>query len=117
MTRYCPTCKSEFKQQLSRCPDDGSPLMAKPAREKHYVLKDIYAAANEIEAERIAAFLAEDGVIAEIFRRGVAQLPMTGDTHYLIAVDKEHAVHARRLIENARKDHIISANGFFLPKD
>jgi hypothetical protein len=114
MTRYCPTCKSEFRTQLSHCPDDKTQLVPKAAHEKNLVLSDIYAAANEVEAERIIAFLVPKGIAAEIFRRGIAQMPMAGDNHYLIAVDKAHIAHSKRLIENARKDHIISSDGFFL---
>lgn len=113
MPKYCPICFGEFKEQMTVCPKDKANLVdAKPVEIER--LLDIYAASNEIEAERIIAILEDEGIFATESQTGISQLPVSSDTRYIIAVFKENAMAAKKHLEQARKDQVISENGGFI---
>jgi hypothetical protein len=113
MAKYCPKCCDEFKNNLDVCPVDKVKLMNKPCKKDGEVYVDIYAAKGEIEAERIIAFLADDNIVPRELPEGMAQLPAS-DIRYVLTVLEQDAKRARRLIEDARKDGVISKDGDFL---
>ena len=115
MTKYCPTCDTEYKNSQTHCADDGA-LLA-PVQVEHedpinYV--NIYAASSEIEAERIVAFLEENHIPAHVEKHNISQLPLLADTHFIIAVQTTHEEEARGFIHNAQRDEVISTTGVFL---
>lgn len=114
MSKYCPVCQGEFKKGIKICPIDHVELLTKPVKDETEMLVDIYAAENEIEGERIRAFLADDGIMAHDSMTGIAQLPVLSDTRYIIAVLKSDEERARKIVERARKDKVITSNGTFL---
>lgn len=115
MSKYCPICQGEFKKGIKVCPTDHIELLSKKdASEKTEILVDIYAAENEIEGERIRAFLADDGIVGQESATGIAQMPVASDNRYVIGVPQSDERKARKLIERARKDKVISTNGSFL---
>jgi hypothetical protein len=111
--KYCPICLSEFKAGISDCPKDKVPLVSQKPKEFERLM-DIYAASDEIEAERIIVFLRDNDMIAKETRTGISQMPVASDTRFLISVLKETVDKAKRLIEKARNDGVISRNGNFL---
>ena len=114
MAKFCPKCCDEFKDNVDICPVDKVKLKEKPCKDEEVIFVDIYAAKDEIEAERITAFLKKDGVVARELSEGISQLPVSSDIRYVLAVAKSDALKARRIIENARNDGVISDDGNFL---
>lgn len=115
MSKYCPICQGEFKKGIKVCPTDHIELLSKTAAaERTESLVNIYAAENEIEGERIRAFLADDGIAGQESVTGIAQMPVASDKRFIIAVPQSDEKAARKLIERARKDKVISTNGSFL---
>lgn len=113
MSKYCPICLSEFNDAIKKCPDDNVNLVdKKPDEYDEFV--DVYAASDEIEAERIITFLHESGIDANESMTGISQVPSAGDTHFVICVAKEQAKGAKAILERAREDGVISLNGIFL---
>ena len=113
MPKYCPVCLGEFKDSVIMCPKDQTSLVTdKPAAIEKLV--DIYAASDEIEAERIIVFLREEGLLARQYRSGISQLPSVSDDRHIVSVLKDNRSQARGLIEQARSDGVISNNGTFL---
>lgn len=114
MSKYCPICEGEFKKGIKVCPVDHIQLLDKPVVESTNYFIDIYAAENEFEGERIRAFLTDKGISSQETQEGIAQMPVASDSQFIIAVPKSDAEKARRLIEEARLDQVITSNGSFL---
>lgn len=115
MTKYCPQCQTEYKDNVSICPDDNSALSSSPPKEAPFAGSvDIYAAASEIEAERIVSFLRDEGIDARDLQTQIAQLPTPSDMRYFICVPTQHRDDAVKLIKNAQEDQVISSSGSFL---
>lgn len=112
MSRYCPVCFGEFKDAVKTCPKDNVELTDKKPSEVDRLV-DIYAASNEIEAERIVAFLRDAQIDAVLLRAGISQLPMANES-FTIAVKKLDITEAKNLITEAREDNVISQNGRLL---
>ncbi|OPZ23694.1 MAG: hypothetical protein BWZ03_00416 [bacterium ADurb.BinA186] len=112
MSKYCPACKGEFHDGVQLCPKDQVILVAH--LEEDDVLVDFYLAKDEIEAERIGSFLRSEGIYAHESDTGISQVPVVSDEHFVILVLKSERAEARKLIEQARKDHIISTEGSFI---
>lgn len=114
MTKHCPVCQDEFKDTIEKCPDDQVKLVKGEAEaELPEEWVDLYAAANEIEAERLEGILEESGVPVQRMEVGVSQMPTTADSHSLIVVPQELADQAAQLVLEAREDGVISEDGFF----
>ena len=112
MSRYCPVCFSEFRDMVKICPKDNIALTDKKPAEVDRLV-DIYAASNEIEAERIIAFLRDAHIDAVLLRSGISQLPMANE-NFTIAVKRREVDGAKALITRAREDSVISTNGRML---
>lgn len=114
MTKYCPICESEFTDYMDICPADNQPLSSEqPSKNIDYFV-DLYAAADEIEAERIISFLTDAGISARESVTGLSQIPVVSDTRFILSVRRTNLTEARQLIEQAQKDLIISQTGTFL---
>lgn len=113
MSKYCHTCLGEFKNSLTNCPNDHA-LLSDKKPVSFEKLVDLYAASNEIEAERIVTFLRDKGLMARISRPGISQMPVVSDTHYLVSVLSDDVKAARDLIERAIEDGVLLSGGFFL---
>lgn len=114
MGKYCPICQGEFKKGIKKCPVDHIELLNRPVVEKENIYIDIYVAENLVEGERIRAFLADAGINSQESQTGIAQIPVASDTRFIIAVPQSHERKARKLIEQARHDLIITLNGSFI---
>jgi hypothetical protein len=115
MTKYCPLCENEYQDSVSNCVDDGEKLFDLPSPRIDKALSDdVYAAANEIEAECIVAFLLDLEVPAQVFRPQVAPLPNLSEAHFLVAVRKDDRKVATDAIRQAQADGVISNTGIFL---
>jgi len=113
MSKYCPVCCGEYKDAIKTCPKDGAVLNdKKPPLSDRFI--DIYAASDTIEAERIVAFLAEAGILVREAELNLSQLPTLADKRSIIAVQRGHIKDSKALIEEARKDGVISLQGIFL---
>ncbi len=112
MSKYCPVCKSEFRDNLSICPSDETKLVDELLEDD--LLIDIYLAKDEIEAERIVSLLLSEGIRCQENRSGISQLPGVGDEVYAIMVAKSSYKEARMLLEQARHDQVISTFGSFI---
>jgi hypothetical protein len=113
MSKYCPVCFSEFQEALKTCPNDNVELLHNKRKEIERFV-DIYAASNEIEAERIIAFLHDAKIDSKYAKSGISQMPVVSDTAFVVFVAKEHVKKAKALIEHARDDGVISDNGNFI---
>lgn len=114
MTKYCPICESEFTDYIDTCPADKTPLSSEPPTSKTDFYVDIYAAADEIEAERIISLLTDVGISARESVTGLSQIPVVSDTRFILSVRRSNLAEARKLIEQARQDLVISETGTFL---
>lgn len=115
MTKYCPSCESEYQDSVQHCTDDGETLLDAPAQSVNRARAvDIYASANEIEAKLIVGFLSDAGLPAQLFRPQVSQIPMLGETHFVVAVHQEDAKAALEHIRIALKDGVLASTGVFL---
>lgn len=116
MTKYCPLCESEYQDSIENCKDDGEKLFDAPSvRVERAVSADIYAAANEIEAECIVELLLDEGMPAQIFRPAVsAIIPNLGDTQFVIAVRAHDKTNAVAAIRRAQHEGAITNTGMFL---
>lgn len=112
MPKYCPKCESEFTDDKKICPTCKEALVSKPATQEYFV--DVYAAADEIEAERITSYLASIGIRAREAMSGLSQFPVVSDTRFIISVQQNMLKKAQDAILQARHDHVISEDGSFL---
>ena len=87
---WCPNCRSEYRLEITTCsePDCDNTLLVAELPPDPEIL-EIYTAADPLEAQHIAGLL-RDADIAD------------------------YATAARELIESARSDEVISAEGEFL---
>lgn len=113
MPKYCSKCESEFTDDVKTCPTCKQALVTKAPPEDAYFV-DIYAAADEIEAERITAFLASIGIRARESISGLSQMPVVSDTRFIISVQQTMLKKAQDAILQARHDQVISEDGSFL---
>jgi hypothetical protein len=112
MSRYCPTCLSEFGDEVGICPTHHEHLLKKRP-ESVKVLVELFAASNIMEAERIVDILANHHILARESTNAISQLP-ANDAHFVVCVEKEKIAQAKKLIEQAQKDGVISKDGAFL---
>jgi hypothetical protein len=116
MTKYCPRCENEFFDTVLVCPDDGTKLSkTKPQPNAQTPVYDIYAAANEVEAERIITLLRDKEIDASAYQSNDAIIPASSDLHFMISVPATVREKATTLIKHARSDGVISELGLFLP--
>jgi hypothetical protein len=113
MPKYCPICFAEFKDVVKDCPKDNVALLNKKSKEIERLI-DIYAASDEIEAERIVAFLQDKNIDAQKSTSGISQMPAVSNIRFIISVVKESEKPAKAVITQARIDGVISFNGNFL---
>ena len=114
MTKYCPTCESEFQDTVTNCPEDGEILFDAPSvKIDRHLAVDIYCVDNEIEAKLIVGILSDAGLPAQLFRPQVSQLPSLSDKRFVLAVRTEDITLALKCISDARSDGIISNSGIF----
>lgn len=112
---YCPTCSCEYQNTIEICPDDGGVLSHhRPPSNVIPLTVDIYAAAGEIEAERIVAFLQDESVEATHQQSQISQFPSISDNRFLISVSTLSKEKALVLLARARHDGIITTSGIFL---
>jgi len=115
MTKYCPDCGSEYQNNINICPDDGAILsFTRVAPSLGPTALDIYAAANEFEAERIIAYFIDEGIHAIHEQTSIAQLPSFSDAHFIITVNTNDKERAIQLLNDARSVGIITTSGVFL---
>lgn len=113
MPKYCPTCLAEYRDHIDICPVDHS-LLTQKRPENFLRLIDFYAASNIVEAELIIALLLDNNIQATESVTGISQLPVADQTRYVIAVAKKDFAEARRVVEQARVDMVISSAGVYL---
>ena len=112
MPKYCPVCIGEYQDTVKECPKDKSMLVTKkPVSYERLV--SFYLANDEVEAEHIIALLNDEGIMASESVTGISQLPVASDKQIIIAVIRDEVKRASQLIEQARRDGIISQNGSF----
>jgi len=116
MTKYCPTCKTEYQDNVEICPDDQTYLVDHPLPDEilNRTACDIYAAASEVEAERIVSFLRDEGIETMEQQTNMPSFPTTVTARYIITVSKDQKEKAIELVKSARNDGIISNSGTFL---
>lgn len=115
MTKYCPLCESEYQDSITNCKDDGEKLFDTPsAPVDRSVSSEIYAAANEIEAQLIIGLLLGEGIPAQLFRPQVSAFPNLGDTHFVVAVTMQDKTNAIAAIRSAQAEGVITTTGLFL---
>jgi hypothetical protein len=112
MPKYCPVCLGEYQDNIKECPKDKSLLLIKKPS-SYERLVNCYLASNEIEAEHIISLLNDEGIVARVSTTGISQVPVASEQQFVIAVIKEEIKRAKLLIEQARRDGIISQNGSF----
>jgi hypothetical protein len=113
MPKYCSHCLSEFREKVEKCPKDGTALTDKKPKAFERLV-DFYAASDEMEAEHIVAMLRGEGVVTAVSFSGVSQLPAMSDRRFFVVVLKDDVKKARFLVEQARKDEVISKQGSFI---
>lgn len=113
MSLFCPKCAGEFSDATKVCPHDLVALQKdKPKMQVvHYV--DAYRCKNEIEAERIMAFLRDEGIDVKESTSHVSQIPSVSD-EVVVSVRKEHMAVAVKKIAAAIEDGVIGATGEFI---
>ena len=118
MTKYCPTCESEYQDELVKCPEDGEELTSQPVKkDQQQVYVDIFAIANQVEASLLVGILKDQGISAKLLSENISQYPTLSDSHYIVAVSKANRSKAVKVITDARNDEVISQNGVFLKQN
>ncbi len=112
MPKFCPACMGEFRDDVEKCPNDGSKLLKK-APEPFGRLVDLYVASDAVEMEHIFSLLKAEGLRAAESVAGLSQMPSSSDTRFVIAVLEEDLKQAKAFIEQARSDGVISKKGSF----
>lgn len=74
---------------------------------------DVYAAANQLEADRLLSLLADESIEGHLSENKVNQFPTDSHHTYVIAVDTDHQESATALIQRAREDGVITKDGNF----
>jgi hypothetical protein len=98
---YCPTCKKEFKGDLTQCPDDQAtlvgelPFQAVPGENTTWV--EIASAGTEDEAMLLQGFLENEGIPAVVENVKFRMEPVNfGDMSqiriYVVADDEDQAL-------------------------
>jgi predicted transcriptional regulator len=115
MTMHCPICRCEYQSTVEICPDDGGVLShhRTPANVIPLTV-DIYAAAGEIEAERIVSFLQDESIEAVHKQAQISQMPSVSDNRFIISISTLSKERAVILLARARHDGIITTSGIFL---
>lgn len=112
---YCPICSCEYQNSVAICPDDGGLLSHhRPPTNVTPLTVDIYAAAGEIEAERIVSFLRDESIEATRTQSQISQFPSISDNRFIISVSTLSKEKALLLLARARHDGIITTSGIFL---
>ncbi|MCA9508366.1 MAG: hypothetical protein KC505_08100 [Myxococcales bacterium] len=112
MSKFCPKCESEFLDTIPTCPKDKIRLVEQLSADD--VMVDFYLAHDQIEAERIVSYLRTEGIWAKESDRGISQLPVESDKKFVVLIPRSKRDEARKFIEQARQDHVISLSGAFI---
>ena len=75
-------------------------------------LIELYAAATQMEAERLVMMLGEDGVEAIARATTISSFPTAGQ--HLVLVRQSDTDKARKTITDARNEGVVSQNGELL---
>lgn len=113
MPQYCPVCFGEYKDTVTVCPKDSASLSSKKLPTSDRFI-DVYAARDELEGGHILTLLEEEGISAHQADIGISQIPSLGDNRFIIAAARGSIKQAKLVIEQARKDGVISQKGIFL---
>ncbi|MFH1811700.1 MAG: DUF2007 domain-containing protein [Pseudomonadota bacterium] len=115
---YCPQCRTEYREGVTHCSDDGSALVPGLPDDKltGAVLQEIYAAYHELEAERIRSLLEDVGIacFTRNLRRAAFPTGAGSEATFLVAVPQADAERAIALVQQARTDGVLSDEGSFV---
>jgi hypothetical protein len=107
--RYCPQCRSEYRDDVTHCSDDGALLVAsKPAEgPKLNQLTAVLTLADRFEAEELAEGLLDEGLdVSLVSNRGqtLGNITSPGEI-YSIVVAEQDAERARVLLVEWRSEY------------
>jgi hypothetical protein len=77
-------------------------------------LVELYGAKNAIEADRVVRILEDEGIEALYRETTASSFPSPADAHYLVLVTANRRDEAKKLIEGAVTDGVLSGDGVFL---
>lgn len=77
-------------------------------------MADVYAAGSPMEADRIAAILADEGIEAMTREVSVSEFPSTATQRFLILTAEGDKARAQDLIRGAIADGVLPNDGSFL---
>lgn len=115
MSKFCPKCGSEFKNQVEKCPDDNAKLKDHPPKLEQLELLDIYAARDSLEADYLTGTLRQNNIEANQERRGLmSQITPYEEAHHIVSVHPKNFKKAKEMIKTARENELISDLGAYL---
>ena len=115
---FCPICRIEFRDKIERCNECGVELVAElpPDVGARLELVEVYESYDQGEAKRIVALVNDQGIAVMMRDNQSSAFPTTVGTtgSKRVLVELGRVGEARGLIEAARMDEVISAEGQFL---
>ncbi len=115
---YCPQCRYEFRPEVKTCPECNVALEEKlteeATSEEDYV--EVYKVGSRMEAEMIQALFDENDIYYLV--RDMRVFPVLPDfgaaDDLLIAVPRHNEEIARKLLEEAQTDGVLTSQGTFV---
>jgi len=115
---YCPQCRYEFRPEVKTCPECNRAVEEKlsldPTSEEDYV--EVYKVSCRMEAEMIQTLFDENDIFYLI--RDLRVFPVLPDfgaaDDLLIAVPRHAEEMARKLLEEAQTDGVLTEQGSFV---
>ena len=114
---YCPSCKAEYQESVSRCTDcDVDVVASLEDTTTTEEMANVYACYNTQQVERVVGILQENGLDVLVRDRSSSAFPTyVGTTaQQLVAVAKHEHDRARDILQAAITDEILPGEGDFL---
>ena len=111
---FCPTCRAEYREGRTQCPDCGVPLVDVLDDEPSNVeMMDVYACFDEQEMLRSRELLEANGIEVLVRDRASSAFPTTvGLTATkILAVAPAHHERARTILGTAVADGVLGSDG------